>query len=340
MLLITGGTGYIGSHTALSAVRAGRTVVVADNFSNSQPETYERLVQACGTQIMLERGNLTDIGWVSELFRRYPFSSVIHFAALKAAVESLQEPLDYYANNLASLINVLQSAAANKVRNFVFSSSAAVYGLPEKCPVDESTAIYSGNTPYGFTKLIGERILADFHRAGSQLLMTALRYFNPIGALEEGWLGESPTKPATNLVPLLLEVATGKRDEVILYGNDYPTPDGTCVRDYIHVMDVAEAHLAALKWLERQAVASPPEIFNLGTGKGTSTLEMLQLFERVSGMRLKWKFGPRRAGDLPEIWADASKAHRMLGWAAKRTVEQGLADAWNWWLRRAELLSR
>lgn len=330
MLLITGGAGYIGSHTAVAAIRAGYKVIIADNFGNASPEISNRLSKNFPDRLICARGDLTNQEWVQNLFLSHKIRSVIHFAALKAAGESLQIPLDYYGNNLTSLVNVMRSAAANSVRNFVFSSSAAVYGLPEKCPVDETMIITTGNTPYGFTKLIGERMLADFHRAGSRLHMTALRYFNPVGALEEGWLGESPAGTPTNLVPLLLEAATGKRDEIIVYGNDYPTSDGSCMRDYIHVMDIAEAHLAALQWLESQAAPAPPEVFNLGTGQGSSTLEVLQLFEKVSGMRLKWKFGPRRGGDLPEIWANASKAQKTFGWKTRRTLEQALADAWRW----------
>jgi UDP-glucose 4-epimerase len=329
-ILVTGGTGYIGSHTSVALVEAGYEVVLLDNFTNSYPWIAERIGQITGKEI--ETASV-DISARIELERfihgQPPFHGVIHFAALKAVGDSVKHPLRYYRNNVIGMINLLEVMMRYDVAALVFSSSCTVYGSPEKIPVDESAPLQPALSPYGNTKRMCEEIMADQVKTG-HLKGIALRYFNPVGAHPSGLIGELPIGLPDNLMPYITQTAIGKRPVLRVFGNDYPTPDGTAIRDYIHITDLAEAHVKAVGRIMNDAQKQPMEYFNLGTGNGYSVLEMIHAFEKATGVALPWEFAPRRPGDITEIWADASLANRELGWKAKLGLHEMVSSAWNW----------
>lgn len=329
-ILVTGGTGYIGSHTVVALIEAGYQVVILDNFCNSYPWIAERIEQITRTHVEVAEVDLNaPMGLESFFDGQAPFDGVIHFAALKAVGESVKYPLRYYHNNVTGLINLLEMMNRFGVNALVFSSSCTVYGSPEKIPVDETAPMQPAMSPYGNTKRICEEIMADQVSAGL-LKGIALRYFNPVGAHPSGLIGELPIGVPDNLMPYITQTAIGKREVLKVFGNDYPTHDGTAVRDYIHITDLAEAHVKAVERVLLDAQMEPMEYFNLGTGNGYSVLEMVQAFEEVTGVTLRWEFAPRRAGDITQIWADASLANRELGWKARLGIREMVSSAWNW----------
>ena len=326
-ILVTGGAGYIGSHTCVELLESGYEVIVADNLSNSSEEALRRVEKITGKKVLFYNVDLCVKQDTERLFAENPgIESVIHFAALKAVGESVQKPLEYYQNNLTSTLNVLEAMRAHGVKNFVFSSSATVYGDPASVPVREDFPT-SATNPYGCTKLFIERILMDYCHADASFNTALLRYFNPIGAHVSGLIGEDPNGIPNNLVPYIAQVAVGKLAKVNVFGNDYTTPDGTGVRDYIHVVDLAKGHVAALKKL-----ATKPGLFicNLGTGKGYSVLDVISAYEKACGKTLPYEICPRRAGDIATVYADPAKAKEELGWQAENGIEEMCADSWRW----------
>ena len=328
-VLVSGGAGFIGSHVTVELVNAGYEVIVADNFSNCDMTNYHGVCQILGKKIPLVKMDFCDTEAVRELFERNKIDAVIHFAAFKAVGESVAEPLKYYSNNLGSFINILESARA-KGCNVLFSSSATVYGEAYKKPVTEDTPRQSATSPYGNTKQICEDILRDSVKAYSGIKGIALRYFNPIGAHPSALIGELPRGVPNNLVPFITQTAIGKRECLSVFGGDYPTPDGTCLRDYIDIVDLAKAHVCAVDRMIDGKMEKEYEIFNIGTGRPLSVLELINSFERVNGVKLNWKMAPRRAGDVVAIWADPSLAEAKLGWKATRSIDQTLSAAWAW----------
>ena len=320
--LVTGGTGYIGSHTCVALLERGHSVVIVDNLTNSEWSVLDRLQQLVKQKVDFYKVDVTDESALEKVFEAYPFHGVIHFAGYKSVGESLHKPLDYYQNNVMGTIVLLKCCLKYGVRRFVFSSSAAVYGDYDK-PLTEDLPLQPTTNPYGETKAICERILIDTVRAHPELGVAILRYFNPVGAHESGLIGEAPRGTPNNLMPYITQVAKGKLDKLKIYGNDYPTVDGTGVRDYIHVMDLAEGHAAALEYL-REGV----HIYNLGTGQGTSVLQLVKTFERVNGVTIPYVIVDRRPGDVAISYAGVSKAERELGWKAKRSLEDMCRDAW------------
>mgnify|MGYP004482542909 FL=1 len=328
-VLVSGGAGFIGSHVTVELVNAGYEVIVADNFSNCDMTNYHGVCQILGKEIPLVKMDFCDTEAVRELFESNKIDAVIHFAAFKAVGESVAEPLKYYSNNLGSFINILESARA-KGCNVLFSSSATVYGEADKKPVTEDTPRQSATSPYGNTKQICEDILRDSVKAYSGIKGIALRYFNPIGAHPSALIGELPRGVPNNLVPFITQTAIGKRECLSVFGGDYPTPDGTCLRDYIDIVDLAKAHVCAVDRMIDGKMEKEYEIFNIGTGRPLSVLELINSFERVNGVKLNWKMAPRRAGDVVAIWADPSLAEAKLGWKATRSIDQTLSAAWAW----------
>ena len=328
-VLVSGGAGFIGSHVTVELVNAGYEVIVADNFSNCDMTNYHGVCQILGKKIPLVKMDFCDTEAVRELFERNKIDAVIHFAAFKAVGESVAEPLKYYSNNLGSFINILESARA-KGCNVLFSSSATVYGEADKKPVTEDTPRQSATSPYGNTKQICEDILRDSVKAYSGIKGISLRYFNPIGAHPSALIGELPRGVPNNLVPFITQTAIGKRECLSVFGGDYPTPDGTCLRDYIDIVDLAKAHVCAVDRMIDGKMEKEYEIFNIGTGRPLSVLELINSFERVNGVKLNWKMAPRRAGDVVAIWADPSLAEAKLGWKATRSIDQTLSAAWAW----------
>ena len=328
-VLVSGGAGFIGSHVTVELVNAGYEVIVADNFSNCDMTNYHGVCQILGKKIPLVKMDFCDTEAVRELFENNKIDAVIHFAAFKAVGESVAEPLKYYSNNLGSFINILESARA-KGCNVLFSSSATVYGEADKKPVTEDTPRQSATSPYGNTKQICEDILRDSVKAYSGIKGIALRYFNPIGAHPSALIGELPRGVPNNLVPFITQTAIGKRECLSVFGGDYPTPDGTCLRDYIDIVDLAKAHVCAVDRMIDGKMEEEYEIFNIGTGRPLSVLELINSFERVNGVKLNWKMAPRRAGDVVAIWADPSLAEAKLGWKATRSIDQTLSAAWAW----------
>ncbi len=327
-ILVTGGAGYIGSHTCVELVEAGYDIVVADNLSNSCEEAVHRVEHIVGKSIPFVKAELTHADEVEELFERFgDIDSVIHFAGLKAVGESVAKPLEYYYNNLTCTLEVLKAMRRHNVKNFVFSSSATVYGDPERVPISEDFPTGGTTNPYGTTKLFQERILMDYCAADPTMNVALLRYFNPIGAHESGLIGEDPRGIPNNLVPYIAQVAVGKLEKLHVYGDDYPTHDGTGVRDYIHVVDLARGHVAALKKLAQNC-----GLFtcNLGTGKGYSVLDVLHAYEKACGKTLPYVIDPRRPGDIAECYADPAKARDELGWEAKYGIEEMCASSWKW----------
>ena len=327
-VLVSGGAGYIGSHTVLSLVASGHDVVVVDDFSNAKPTVVGRLESLSGVHVPVHAIDLTDAEKTERLFAHEQFDAVVHFAGFKAVGESVAKPLEYYRNNLDSTMSLLEAMRRHHVPRLVFSSSATVYGEHAPVPYQEDFAHLSSSSPYGQTKVMIERIMSDVAAASDGLKVALLRYFNPVGAHPSGRIGEDPQGIPNNLMPFLAQVAVGKRDKLVVFGDDYPTADGTCERDYLHVEDLAAGHVAALQHLD--AMAEPVRAFNLGTGTGTSVLQMLHAFERAVGRELPYEVGPRRAGDLPAFWADPTRAQTELGWRATRTIDDMCADTWRW----------
>jgi UDP-glucose 4-epimerase len=330
-ILVTGGTGYIGSHTAVELIEDGFEVVLIDNLHNSEAEVAERIGKITGTKPRLEVFDICDREKLNDFFQRnMDVSAIIHFAAYKAVGESVSKPLDYYWNNLVSLINILEGMKDYAVPAIVFSSSCTVYGQPEKLPVTEDAPIQPAISPYGNTKQIGEEIIRDTVAANKNIRAVSLRYFNPIGAHKSALIGELPRGVPENLVPFITQTALGLRDELKIFGDDYDTPDGSCIRDYLHVVDLAKAHVIAVKRMLENKNKYDYEVFNLGTGQGVSVLEAIKSFERVSGIKLKYKITGRRAGDIEKIWADPSFANRELGWKTLSSLDEAMKTAWEW----------
>ncbi len=330
-VLVTGGLGFIGSHTVVELQQKGYEVLIVDNLSNSTLEVLEGIKKITGKKPSFEKIDLRRKLQINDLFKKYPdIKGVIHFAASKAVGESVDKPLHYYENNLASLIFLLQEMQERQIKNFIFSSSCTVYGEPDILPVTEQAPIKPALSPYGNTKQIGEEIIRDTVKASSNIKAIALRYFNPIGAHPSGDIGELPRGIPQNLVPFVTQTAAGIRAELSVYGNDYPTPDGTAIRDYIHVMDLAKSHVIALERLFKQQQKNNFEVFNIGTGYGTSVMDIIKTFEKVTGLSLKYKIVGRRPGDVVAVWADTKLASKELGWKAEFGLEDALRDAWNW----------
>jgi len=331
-ILVTGGAGYIGSHTVVELVQAGYEPVIVDNFSNSEESALQGIAAILGREVPCHRVDCTDAAALRKVFEQEQnIAGVIHFAAYKAVGESVSEPLKYYHNNVGSLVTLLQVMQESKVFNLVFSSSCTVYGIPEKLPVTEQTPVQKANSPYGNTKKICEEILTDLASSGSSMKSIALRYFNPIGAHPSAKIGELPLGVPSNLVPFITQTAAGIRQELTIFGNDYDTADGTNVRDYVHVVDLAKAHVVAVERL-LQSKVQDLEFFNVGTGRGNTVLEAVQAFERATGQKLNYKIGPRRAGDVPKIYADVTKATQELGFKTTSTLEEAMKSAWDWQL--------
>jgi UDP-glucose 4-epimerase len=328
-ILVTGGLGYIGSHTVVELINAGFEPVIVDDLSNSHPKILDQITKITGHRPVFHQLDLSDEHTVKNLATAEPdIAGIIHFAAFKAVGESVQLPLKYYRNNIYSLINLLD-AYYSKPINFVFSSSCTVYGQPDVLPVTEQAPIKPAESPYGNTKQIAEEILFDTISAGSAYKVIALRYFNPVGAHDSALIGELPIGVPQNLVPFITQTAIGKREKIIVFGDDYNTPDGSCVRDYIHVVDLAKAHVAALKLMENNNF-SGYDVFNIGTGTGTSVLEAIKTFERVSGVKLNYSVGPRRSGDVEQVWGNVSKAEQRLHWKTDLGIDTMMSSAWAW----------
>jgi len=329
-VLVTGGTGYIGSHSAVELQQAGYEVIIADNLSNSTDKIVGQIGQITGTTPGFYHVDLCDLTGLRKVFLKHrDLAGVVHFAAFKAVGESVEFPLKYYHNNLVSLLNLLQVMKEFQVYNVVFSSSCTVYGQPDALPVTEQSPIKKAFSPYGNTKQISEEILTDTAMV-SDLKVISLRYFNPIGAHESGLIGELPIGVPSNLVPFITQTAVGLRPKLLVFGNDYNTPDGTCIRDYIHVIDLAKAHVVALRRMLEQKMEKNVEVFNLGTGKGISVMEAVKAFEKVSGVKLPFEITKRREGDVEMVWADVALANHQLGWKAEKGIEEMMSSAWKW----------
>ncbi|MBU9889247.1 MAG: UDP-glucose 4-epimerase GalE [Candidatus Omnitrophica bacterium] len=329
-ILVTGGAGYIGSHVAVELVLAGYDPVILDNFSNSERFVVPRVRKITGRNVRLYVADCADPVAVKRIFvKEGRFHGIIHFAALKSVEESVREPLRYYRNNLGGMLTVLEAVKRFRVPHFVFSSSCTVYGEPEKLPVRESAPLKNAASPYGETKKISERMLENFLESGMSLKAISLRYFNPIGAHPSALIGELPLGVPKNLVPFVMQTAARVRNVLRVYGDDYATPDGTCIRDYIHVTDLAAAHVRALRFLEKKH-APFYDVLNIGTGRGHSVFEIVRLFEKVTGVKVPYRVAPRRDGDVPVIYASASKARKVLGWKAGRSLGEALLSGWAW----------
>ena len=335
-VLVSGGAGFIGSHVTVELTQAGYDVVIADNFSNCDETNYRGVTKILGKQLPLVKMDFCDAAATDALFEKYHIDAVIHFAAFKAVGESVEEPLKYYRNNLVSFMNILEQARKRGC-NVLFSSSATVYGEPEKSPVTEQTPRQPSTSPYGNTKQMCEDFLRDCVKAYPGVRGIALRYFNPIGAHPSALIGELPRGIPNNLVPFITQTAIGKRPVLRVFGNDYPTPDGTCLRDFIDIVDLAKAHVYAVRRMLDGKMEAGYEIFNVGTGKPLSVLELITTFEKVNGVKLPWEYAPRREGDVMAIWADPALANEKLGWKAERTTEETLKAAWAWELHLKEL---
>lgn len=329
-VLVSGGAGYIGSHTSVELIKAGYDVVIIDNLSNSEKDAVEGIKRIVGREIPFEVVDTCDKDALRKIFEKYEFDSVIHFAAYKAVGESMSEPLKYYSNNLVSFMNIVGMMKEFNRPNILFSSSATVYGESEVLPVTEESPRQPATSPYGNTKQISEDILRDCCRAYPGMYGIALRYFNPIGAHPSALIGELPRGVPNNLVPFVTQTAAGIRECLSVFGNDYDTPDGTCLRDYIDVVDLAKAHVATIDRMVEGKMEDKYEIFNIGTGNPVSVLELLTTFEKVNNLKLPYKIVDRRPGDVTAVWADTSKANQALGWKAERTLDETLRSAWEW----------
>lgn len=324
-IMVTGGAGYIGSHTCVELLQAGYDVVVVDNFDNSHPEALRRVEEIAGRNLFREAGDVRDRVFLEQVLKRHKCDAVMHFAGLKSVAESTEKPLHYYDCNVVGTIRLLEAMRAVGVKKIVFSSSATVYGEPEQLPFIETHRLAPANV-YGRSKLIAEDILRDIYRASNSWQIAILRYFNPIGVHESGLIGEDPKGAPNNLMPLIAQVASGKREKLMIWGNDYPTRDGTGVRDYIHVVDVAKGHVRALKKLDEPQCLT----LNLGAGQGYSVLDVIKTFESVTGQAISYEIAPRRAGDIAEYYADPTLASQTLNWSAQKTLDDMCRDMWNW----------
>lgn len=327
-VLVTGGTGFIGSHTVVELQLAGHDVIALDNFENSSPAVLDNIAKITGKPVVFEQADIRNKAALKAVFTKHKgIDAVIHFAAYKAVGESVLKPLAYYENNVGGTVNLLQIMEEFKVSNLVFSSSCTVYGdvAAAALPITENSPVVKANSPYGNTKKICEELLQDYAKA-APVNIVSLRYFNPIGAHDSALIGELPSGVPNNLVPFITQTAIGKRNSLTVHGNDYPTPDGTCIRDYIHVVDLAKAHVKAIAYRSDDSYS----VFNIGTGKGNSVLEVIQTFEKVSNQKLNYTIGPRRAGDVVQIYAACDKATNELGWKAERSLENALETAWKW----------
>ena len=337
-ILVTGGTGFIGSHTTVELQQAGYKVVVVDNLSNSNEKVLDGIEKITGIRPAFEKVDLRDKEATEKVFEKYPdIEGIIHFAASKAVGESVQKPLLYYHNNIISLVNLLELMPKYNVKGIIFSSSCTVYGQPkpENLPVTEQAPHQKATSPYGNTKEVNEQIILDDINSGAPIKSIVLRYFNPIGAHPSALIGELPNGVPNNLIPFVTQTAIGVREQLTIFGNDYNTPDGTCIRDYIYVVDLAKAHVAAMARVLDQET-EPVEYFNIGTGTGNSTLEIVQAFERATGVKLNWKYGPRREGDIEKIWGNVDKANKVLGWKAEANLDDVMRSAWKWQLKLRE----
>ena len=333
-ILVTGGTGYIGSHTVVELQNNGYNVVIIDNLSNSRADVVDNIEKVSGIRPAFEKLDCLDYEGLDALFAKYPgIKGIIHFAASKAVGESVQKPLMYYRNNLVSLINLLELMPKHGVEGIIFSSSCTVYGQPDILPVTEEAPIKTAESPYGNTKQINEEIVQDYVKSGAPVNAILLRYFNPIGAHPSALLGELPNGVPQNLVPLLTQTAIGIREKLSVFGNDYDTPDGSCIRDYINVVDLAKAHVVAMNRIMEHKQEERVEVFNIGTGRGLSVLELINAFEASTGVKLNYQIVGRRAGDIEKVWANPDRANKVLGWKAEETIEDTLRSAWNWQLR-------
>ncbi len=332
-ILVTGGMGFIGSHTAVELIEAGYDVVIVDDLSNSNIKVLDGIRAITGVAPAFEQVDLKDKDATENVFKKYPnIDGIIHFAASKAVGESVEKPLLYYRNNIISLVNLLELMPQYNVKGIIFSSSCTVYGqpLPENLPVTEEAPHQKATSPYGNTKEVNEQIIYDYIHSGAPLKSIILRYFNPIGAHPSALIGELPNGVPNNLIPFVTQTAMGIRKELTIFGNDYNTADGTCIRDYIYVVDLAKAHVAAMRRVLDQEDSPAIDYFNIGTGNGNSTLEIVNTFERATGVKVNWKFGPRREGDIEKIWGDCTKANKVLGWKAESPLDDVLASAWKW----------
>jgi UDP-glucose 4-epimerase len=328
-LLVTGGAGYIGAHTAVELIQAGYTTVIVDNFSKSDSTLLEGMEKILGRKPDFVEGDCQDPAFLDHLFSTQgPFSCVLHFAAYKSVGESVQKPLMYHRNNIGSTISLLEAMHRHSVTDMIFSSSCTVYGQPDSIPVDEKAPFKKAESPYGATKQICERVLEDAHTMGFRII--SLRYFNPIGAHPSALIGEVPIGVPNNLVPYITQTAAGERDKLTVFGNDYDTPDGTCIRDFIHVVDVATAHLKAMEYLGNKPGGNMFEAFNLGTGKGVSVLELIHEFENATGIKIPYKIGNRRPGDVEKVYGDPSKLNKAFAWKTKFSISESLQHAWQW----------
>lgn len=326
-ILVTGGAGYIGSHTTIELLNHNYDVVILDNLLNSNIDVLQKIEFISKKKIRFYQGDVRDPVILEKIFTSNDISDVIHFAGLKSVAESIDQPLEYYQNNVSGVLNVIEVMRNHSVFNFIFSSSATVYGEPELIPLDESCRIGGTTNPYGTSKYIAELMLTDIARANPDLHITLLRYFNPVGAHSSGLIGESPKGVPNNLVPYLTRVAAGKLECLSIFGDDYPTKDGTGVRDFIHVMDLASGHLSAIKYRKKH---NNLQVYNLGTGKGYSVLELINAFERVTGVRVNYQFSERRPGDIAECWSNPALAERDLNWKAVKTLDDMMSDVWRW----------
>ena len=328
-ILITGGAGYIGSHTAVELWNSGLEPVILDDLSNSDSKVLDRLEEITGKRFTFFKGDCNDPRLLEEISNQHEISGVIHFAAFKSVGESTVQPLKYYRNNVGSLLVLLDWMKEKGIQDLVFSSSCTVYGQPEVLPVTESTPRQEAESPYGNTKKICEDILVDYVKSQPVIRVISLRYFNPVGAHPSAKIGELPLGVPQNLVPFITQTAAGIREKLTVFGDDYDTADGSCVRDYIHVMDLADAHVKAFDFLKNQK-NNFYEVFNVGTGKGNTVLEVIHAFEKVNGLKLNYVIGPRRPGDVVKTWADTSKIKKLLGWSPKYTLEDSMRDSWRW----------
>lgn len=326
-ILVTGGVGYIGSHACVVLLQAGHDLVVIDNLKNSQINALQSVESITGRKVEFNEGDIRDVVLLQHLFSTHKFDSVLHFAGLKAVDESIINPLDYFANNVAGTLSLLAAMDYANVKTLIYSSSATVYGSAQTMPLTETQQLLPATNPYGRSKLMVEWLLSDLVIANPDWHIACLRYFNPVGAHESGLIGEAPCGVSNNLMPYLSDVAVGLKKSLTIFGDDYPTPDGTCIRDYIHVMDLVDGHVAALNYLNNH---SGLHTFNLGTGRGLSVLELLRAFETSTGQSIPFVFGPRRVGDVAACWADATSAQTLLGWCAQRSLEDICCDTWRW----------
>ena len=336
-ILVTGGTGFIGSHTVVELQNSGYDVVIIDNLSNSSADVVDGIEKITGIRPDFEQLDCLDYEGLDNVFAKYGnIKSIIHFAASKAVGESVQKPLLYYRNNLVSLINLLELMPKHGVKGIVFSSSCTVYGQPDVLPVTESAPIKTAESPYGNTKQINEEIIRDIVKSGSPIQAILLRYFNPIGAHPTAIIGEMPNGVPQNLIPFLTQTAIGIREKLSVFGDDYNTPDGSCIRDYINVVDLAKAHVVAIDRILQDKQDEQVEVFNIGTGRGLSVLELIHAFEESTGVKLNYQIVGRRAGDIEQVWANPDKANNVLGWKAESTIEDTLRSAWKWQQRLRE----